>query len=215
MSGTRDLRHRALRMGALAESILGRALRAVRERDFALAQHIDAEDLEIDRLELELDEAILKELALRAHSPEQLRLVIAVKSMIIDLERVGDLARNIAGSGVRLAARAETLWLERLEPLEDGATQLLRDALDCFAELDPDLARRVIAGDDAIDALEQRLVHELVAALRERPEAAEQLVELILITHNLERIADHATNIAEDVILVTEARNVKHAEKLG
>jgi phosphate transport system protein len=202
-------------MGALAESILGRALRSVRERDFVLAQHIDAEDLEIDRLELELDEAILKELALRAPSAEQLRLVIAVKSMIIDLERVGDLARNIAGSGVRLAARAETSWSAWLEPLEEAATQLLRDALDCFAELDSDLARRVIAGDDAVDALEQRIVRDLVAVLRERPDAAEPLVELILISHNLERIADHATNIAEDVILVTEARNVKHAEKLG
>src|SRR5690349_3596943 len=136
MGGTRDLRQNALRMGALAESILSGAIRSVRERDPGLAPRIDAADLEIDRLELELDEAILKELALSAHAPNELRLVIAVKSMIVDLERVGDLARNIAASGARLAARAETPWTERLERLEDGAVSLLRRALDCFQELD-------------------------------------------------------------------------------
>jgi phosphate transport system protein len=214
MAGTRDLRQNALRMGALAESILGKAVRALRERDTVLAQRIESDDLEIDRLELELDEAILKELALRAHAPEELRLVIAVKSMIVDLERVGDLARNIARSASRLAGRAETPWTARLEWLEDGAMQLLHESLDCFQELDPDLARAVIAGDDEIDALQDSIVRELIAGIRERPDLAAQLVDLILIAENLERIADHATNIAEDVILVTEGRNVKHAGKL-
>jgi phosphate transport system protein len=215
MAGTRDLRQNALRMGALAESILGKAIRAVRERDFALTQRIDADDLEIDRLELELDEAVLKELSLRVPSSEDLRLVIAVKSMVIDLERVGDLSRNIARSAARLAGRAETQWTARLEWLEDAAVSLLHEALDCFQELDPDLARAVIAGDDEIDAHQDGIVVELIAAIRERPEISAQLVDLILIAENLERIADHATNIAEDVILVTEGRNVKHARKLG
>jgi phosphate transport system protein len=215
MPGTRDLRQNALRMGALAEAILGRAIRALRERDLELAQRIDADDLEIDRLELELDEAILKELAWRGQSAEDLRMVIAVKSMSIDLERVGDLARNIAHSAARLAGRAETPWTARLEWLQDGAVSLLHQALDCFQELDADLAREVIAGDDAIDAFQDSIVRELIAGIGERPDLVAQLVDLILIAEGLERIADHATNIAEDVILVTEGRNVKHAEKLG
>jgi len=215
MAGTRDLRQRALRMGALAESILGSALRAVRERDPALAQRVVSDDLEIDRLEVELDEAILKELSLRpGAAPQDLHMIIAVKSMIVDLERVGDLARNIASSGERLAGLAETRWTARLEPLEDAATQLLHRALDCFQELNPALARVVIAGDDEVDRLQRYLLRDLVAAIRERPDLASQLVSLILITEHLERIADHATNIAEDVILVTEGRNVKHSKKL-
>jgi phosphate transport system protein len=215
MSGTRGLRQSALRMAALAESILARAIASLRDRDVELAARIDAEDLEIDRLELEIDDAILAELPRWAAVKDELRMVLAVKSMIVDLERVGDLARSIARSGARLAALEETPWAARLEPLEDAAAGLLRAALDSFQELDPDLARSVIDGDDAVDELHAGLVRELIGALGKHPECAAQLVHLLLISEGLERIADHATNVAEDVILVTEARSVKHAQKLG
>ena len=141
--------------------------------------------------------------------------MIAIKSMATDLERVGDLARNIAKSGGRLAERSRTALPPRLEPLEDATRQLLRRALDCFQALDAEGARAAIAADDEVDELQDRIVGELVAEIGARPDAAPQAVDVILIAESLERIADHATNIAEDVILVAEARNVKHAQKLA
>jgi len=215
MSMTSELRQRILKMGALAEEILAKSLTVVRERAYALASEVQIDDLEIDRLDVELDEEILRALALRSPVAQDLRLVIAVKSMATDLERVGDLARNIARSGERLAERSVTDLPARLGRLEREATSLLRAALDAFRDLDAHAARNVIQGDDVVDALQDQLVRELVAHIGDHPNNASQAVDVILIAESLERIGDHATNIAEDVILVAEARNVKHAEKLG
>jgi phosphate transport system protein len=209
-----DLERQILQMGALAERILERAIRAVRDRDLRLAEAVDRDDLEIDRLEVALDAGILRALALQAPVAEDLRRVIAIKAMAVDLERVGDLARNIARAAGRLAERAATDLPARLEPLEREAREMLRRALDAFQSLDPAAARAVIAADDRADALKDELVTELIAWIGRRPELAAQAVDAILIAENLERVADHATNVAEDVILVAEARIVKHAEKL-
>jgi len=215
MSMTSELRQRILKMGALAEGILAKALCVVRDRAYALAGEVQIDDLEIDRLDIELDDEILRALALRSPVAQDLRLVIAVKSMATDLERVGDLARNIARSGQRLAERPGTDLPARLAKLEREASGLLRAALDAFRDGDAEAARRVIAGDDAVDSLQDQLVREMVTHIEDHPAAASQAVDVILIAESLERIGDHATNIAEDVILVAEARNVKHAEKLG
>jgi len=215
MSMTSELRQRILKMGALAEEILAKATVVVRERDYALASQVQIDDLEIDRLDVELDEEILRALALRSPVAQDLRLVIAVKSMATDLERVGDLARNIARSGERLAERPVTDLPARLAKLEREATNLLRASLDAFRDNDANAARIVIAGDDVVDAMQDQLVREMVAHIGQHPTMASQAVDVILIAESLERIGDHATNIAEDVILVAEARNVKHAEKLG
>jgi phosphate transport system protein len=209
-----DLERQILQMGALAERILERSIRAVRERDLPLAEAVDLDDLEIDRLEVTLDAGILRALALQAPVAEDLRRVMAIKAMAVDLERVGDLARNIARAAVRLAERPTTEFPARLEPLEREACDMLRHALDAFQAVDPVAARAVIAGDDRADALKDEIVSELIAAFGRAPELAAQAVDAILIAENLERVADHATNVAEDVILVAEARNVKHAEKL-
>jgi phosphate transport system protein len=199
----------------MAEEILAKSLTVVRERAYALASEVQIDDLEIDRLDIELDEEILRALALRSPVAQDLRLVIAVKSMATDLERVGDLARNIARSGERLAERSVTDLPARLARLEREATNLLRAALDAFRDGDAQAARNVIQGDDVVDALQDQLVRELVAHIGDHPSTASQAVDVILIAESLERIGDHATNIAEDVILVAEARNVKHAVKLG
>jgi phosphate transport system protein len=209
-----DLERQILQMGALAERILERAIRAVRDRDLPLAEEVDRDDLEIDRLEVALDGGILRALALQAPVAEDLRRVMAIKAMAVDLERVGDLARNIARAAARLAERPTTDFPARLEPLEREACEMLRRALDAFQSRDANAARAVIAADDRADALKDQLVRELIASIGRSPELAAQAVDAILIAENLERVADHATNVAEDVILVTEARIVKHAEKL-
>jgi phosphate transport system protein len=209
------LRQLILRMGALAEAILAKALRCVAERDRALGEEVQQDDLEIDRLDVAIDDAILRALALQAPVAEDLRQVIAIKTMATDLERIGDIARNIAKSGLRLAERPKTALPDRLERLQTEASRQLRAALDSFQTLDVAAARAVIAGDDRVDELQDGLVRELIDGMADDPTHAAQAVDVIFIAESLERVGDHATNIAEDVILAVEARNVKHAEKLA
>jgi phosphate transport system protein len=209
------LRELILRMGALAEAILAKSLACVAQRDRALASAVQGDDLEIDRLDVAIDDAILRALALQAPVAEDLRQVIAIKTMATDLERIGDIARNIAKSGLRLAERPHTPLPARLEPLQNEASRQLRAALDSFQSLDAGLARAVIAGDDRVDELQDALVRELIDGISRDPATAAQAIDVIFIAESLERVGDHATNVAEDVILAVEARNVKHAEKLA
>jgi len=210
-----SLREMALRMGSLAEAILGKALRAVWERDSALAREVVIDDLEIDRLDLAIDECVLRALALQAPLADDLRKVIAIKMMASDLERVGDLSRNIAKSGERLIARPLVRPPAQLLALADAAQRMLRDALDSFAQSDTERAREVLLADDRVDRDQDRVVESLIREIGEHPELSPQEVDLILIAETLERVGDHATNIAEDVILAAEARNLKHADKLA
>jgi phosphate transport system protein len=131
-----------------------------------------------------------------------------------DLERVGDLARNIAKSALRLSAQSEVMLPAKLQELAAESRRLLRESIDAFNDLDPGKAEGVLREDDLIDASEGQVIQDAIRALGRNPDIAPQEVDFILVAKNLERVADHATNIAEDVILATQARNVKHAEKL-
>jgi phosphate transport system protein len=210
-----ELRKKLLRMGSLAEAILEKALRALWGRDRALAEEVARDDLDIDRLDVEIDEAVLRVLALQAPVANDLRHVVAVKMIATDLERVGDLARNIAKSALRLHAQPQAELPAKLRELADESKRLLREALDSFSDLDAGKAAGVLREDDVVDRSEGQVIQEAIRALGRNPDHAPQEVDFILVAKNLERVADHATNIAEDVILVTEARNVKHAEKLA
>ena len=210
-----ELRRKLLRMGSLAEAILEKALRSLWERNPALAAEVRRDDLEIDRLDVEIDEDVLRLLALQAPVADDLRHVFATRMIATDLERVGDLARNIAKSAIRLAARPDAPVPAKLRELADEVRRLLREALDSWSDLDPGKAEGVMREDDVVDRDEGQVIEEAVRALGRSPELAPQEVDFILLAKNLELIADHATNIAEDVILATQARNVKHAEKLG
>jgi len=209
-----ELREMTLRMGGLAEAILAKALRAVTERRADLAQEVQRDDLEIDRLDVAIDERVLRALALQAPVAEDLRQVLAIKMITTDVERVGDIARNIGKSALRLADRPIVTLPARLGDLADEARDLLKAALDSFAERDAAKARAVLAGDDQIDEDQDRIVREALEEISAHPELSSQEIDLILIAKNLERVGDHATNIAESVVLATEALNLKHAEKL-
>jgi len=210
-----DLRELLLRMGSLSEAILDKAIRAVWERRADLAHEVRIDDLEIDRLDVEIDEAVLRALALQAPVAEDLRQVIAIKMMATDLERVGDLARNIAKSALRLAEKPPLAFPPKLQEVADGARRLVKLALDSFVDADPAKAQAVLDADDRVDDDQERVVREAIAEIGAHPELTSQQLDLILIAKHLERVADHATNIAEDTILATQARNVKHAQKLG
>jgi phosphate transport system protein len=210
-----DLRETALRMGSRAEAILEKALRALLERDVRLASEVQHDDVEIDRLDVEIDDAVLRALALQAPVAGDLREVVAIKMIATDLERVGDLARNIAKSAERLANEVEVPLPPALLKLASGARQQLRRSLDAYGNCDATAARVVMTEDDVIDLAEDQVVLDELAEIAREPETAKQAVDVILIAKNLERVGDHATNIAEDVILVAEARNVKHNAKLA
>jgi phosphate transport system protein len=211
----KDLRELLLLMGSRSEAILDKAVRSIVERDAQLAGQVEGDDREIDRLDVRVDEAVLRALALQAPVGSDLREVVASKMIAADLERVGDLARNIAKSAIRLARRPETPLPDAMLRLARSSQEMLRRALNAFSEVDAQLARAVLEQDDAIDAAQDQIVLLGLETISRQPDSASQGVDLILVAKNLERVGDHATNIAEDVILMAEARNVKHAAKLG
>ncbi len=202
-------------MGIRSEAILDKALRAVFERDAELAVQVNDDDVEIDRLDVEIDDQVLKTLALQAPVAEDLREVIAIKMIANDLERVGDLARNIAKSAARLSRQPRAVVPRTLRELGRDTQHALRQALDAFGNTDAGVARNVLKGDETIDAEEDLVVLAALEAIDKHPENASEAVDMILIAKHLERVADHATNVAESVILVAEARNVKHYAKLA
>ena len=208
------LRQVLLRMGGLAEAILAKSLRALAERDEATAHAVERDDLAIDRLDVEIDRAVLELLALQAPVAHDLRQTIAIKTAALALERVGDLARNIAESAIRLIDQPSLSLPPVLESLSVESRRVLATSLDAFADTDPDKARSVLAADDRIDSEEAEVIRDAVEAIRTRPEISGQAVEFILIAKSLERVGDHATNIAEDVIMVAESVNLKHAAKI-
>jgi phosphate transport system protein len=206
------LRERLFRMGGRAEAIIDKAVRAVWERDAALAAEVKTDDVEIDRLEVAIDEAVLKALALQAPVAEDLREVLAIKMIATDLERVGDLARNVAKSALRLAAQPEAALPAKLRELAEEARRVLRESLDSFSDLDADKAESVLREDDAVDASESQVIQDAIRALGVNPDLAPQEVDFILVAKNLERVADHATNIAEDVLYMVEGEIQRHIE---
>jgi phosphate transport system protein len=210
-----ELRDSLLRMGGLAEAILDKALGAVWRLDPATAREVKHDDLEIDRLDLVIDESVLRILATQAPVADDLRSVIAAKMIATDLERVGDLSRNIAKGALRLAEQSGVAVPPRLRSLGDDVQRLLHRALDSFADGDAAVAAAVLEQDDQVDEDQDTVIRAAIQEITGRPDLVSQGVDFIQIAKNLERVADHATNIAEDVILVTEARNVKHAAKLG
>lgn len=208
------LRQQVLRMGHLAETILEKSLRSVWERSADLAREVADDDLAIDRLDVEIDRAVLEALALQAPVARDLRQVIAIKTAATDLERVGDLARNIAKCSLRLADREPVTTPALLRTLASESQRQLKNALASFADCDPLAAREVLAADDQIDQDEAATIRAALEEIERTPETSAQEVDFILIAKNLERVGDHATNLAEDVVLVAESRNLKHAEKL-
>jgi phosphate transport system protein len=209
-----ELRETIFRMGSRSEAILAKSLRALWSRDTALADEVKGDDLEIDRLDVTVDDAVLKALALGQPLAEDLRKVVAIKMIATDLERVGDLARNVAASAKRLASVGVSTP-DKLRKLADLTQGLLRESLDSLADLDAAKARHVLDGDDAIDSLQDEVVRDEIGRISAQPQGAPSTVDVILVAESLERVGDHATNIAEEVVLMAEAKNLKHAAKLG
>ena len=205
-----QLKARLLEMGGLAEDRVRSAIRALVERDPELVDQVLAGDQPINQLHIEIDSRCFKMLALHQPMAVDLRAIVSGVKINTDLERVGDLAINIAEAGRRYLRHAPVKELIDIPRMADIAQRMLRDALDSYVRRDLALARHVLNEDDALDALKTQVFRDLLNFMLGDPHTIEPSLDLILVSRHLERIGDHATNIAEDVIFMVSARDVRH-----
>ena len=204
------LKQRLLTMGGLAEERVRESVRSLTDRDAAAIDGVLNGDEPINDLHMEVDDRCFKLLALHQPMAADLRVIVAAVKINTDLERVGDLAVNIAEAGKRYLQHPPVKPLIDIPRMGDLAQKMLRDALDAFVRRDMMLAEAVLAADDALDGLKSQIFRELLTYMLQTPETIEPALDLILISRHLERIGDHATNIAEDVIFMVSAKDVRH-----
>jgi phosphate transport system protein len=205
------LEGRLLEMGGLAEERVRAAVQGLVSREIAAIEAVVEGDEPINRLHIEVDNQSLRLLALHQPMATDLRAIVAAVKINSDLERVGDLAVNIAGAARRYADHPPVKPLIDIPQMGEIAQRMLRDALDSYVKRDTVLARAVLNADDALDALKVRIFRELLACMLQDHSVIEPALDLILVSRHLERIGDHATNIAEDVIFMVAADDVRHA----
>jgi phosphate transport system protein len=204
------LKNRLLGMGALVEERVHLAMQALMERRIEAAEAIVAGDSDVNEMQIEIDDRCLKLLALQQPMASDVRLITSAMKINADLERIGDQAVNIAENAIKVAAAPPLRPIIDLPRMAELAEAMTRDSLDAFVRRDAGLARDILARDDEVDGLKDTIFRFLLTYMRADPGTIERALALILISRNLERIADHATNIAEDVIFLVEARDVRH-----
>jgi phosphate transport system protein len=201
-------------MGETAVRQVSDAMRALVEADVGLADRVIAADDELDNLEIKIDNEAIRYMNLRAPIATELRLVIVGMKASHDLERVGDEATGIAKRAVRLAAEPPLKPYVDLPRMANMAEEMLRDALDCFLNGDTDKAVAVIRRDAEVDAINKQLYRELTSFMIEQPGTISRAIELMFISKSIERIADHATNIAEEMIYLAKGKDVRHDDSV-
>ncbi len=209
------LKTRLLEMGGLAEERVRAAVRSLVDRDRPGIDAAIRGDEPINALHIEIDSRCFTLLALHQPMASDLRTIVAAVKINTDLERVGDLAVNIGEAARRYVEHPPVKPLIDIPRMGDIAQAMLRDALDAFVRRDTVLAQRVLDEDDILDGLKTQIFRELLTHMLETPAIVEPALDLILISRHLERIGDHATNIAEDVIFMVSARDVRHGGPEG
>jgi phosphate transport system protein len=204
------LKSQLLTMGGLVENRIHRAVDSLIHRKEEEAQRVIDSDVEINNLQIEIDERCLKILATQTPVAVDLRFIAAAMKINSDLERMGDQAVNIAENTLKCLDKPPLKPFIDLPRMAALAQEMTRDSLDAFVRRDADLARDVLRRDDVVDDLKDQIFRELLTYMMADPGTIERALSLILISRNLERVADHATNIAEDVIFMVEAKDVRH-----
>jgi phosphate transport system protein len=204
------LKAKLLEMGGLAEERVYQSVQALTDRDAAGVERVLAGDEPINRLHIEIDGRGFRLLALHQPVATDLRMIVSAIKINTDLERIGDLAINIAEAARRYLKHPPVKPLIDIPQMAAIAQAMLRDALDAFVRRDPALAQAVLDRDDRLDALKTQVFRELLTYMLQDPSTIEPGLDLILVSRHLERIGDHATNIAEDVIFMVSARDVRH-----
>ena len=204
------LQGRLLEMGGLAEERVRAAVHGLVTRDAAIIEKVMRGDEPINELHIEIDNRCFTLLALYQPMASDLRSIVAAVKINTDLERVGDLAVNIAEAARRYTSHPAVKKLIDIPQMGDIAQAMLRDALDSFVRRDTRLAHQVLNEDDRLDGLKTQVFRELLTYMLDDPLTVEPALDLILVSRHLERIGDHATNIAEDVIFMVSALDVRH-----
>jgi phosphate transport system protein len=209
------LKQKILEVGGLVEEAIANAISAMLNRDGKLAQRVITDDTAIDQMEVEVEEDCLKILALYQPVAADLRFVVAILKINNDLERIGDLARNIA-KRVNYLSKSDPIELPfSLREMTTKVQSMVRMSLDALVNGDPSLARQVREEDDAVDNERKKIADHIISLIKKMPERVEYLLKLNSVSKHLERIADMATNIAEDVIYMVEGEIVRHRLKDG
>ena len=205
-----DLKSALLRMAALVEEQIARSITAMMERDVALCDQVIRGDQPIDAMELEIDDQCIRLLALQHPIARDLRFVAASMKITIDLERLGDIAVNIAKKTKRLVGMPLLKPIVDIPRMAEMSQSMVKDSLNAFVRGDEQLAVDVCVRDEAVNQLQDQVFQDLVTAMVEDSATVPQALQLIFISRHVERLADHATNIAEGVVYFSEGRVIKH-----
>ena len=205
-----QLKRRLLEMGGLAEDRVRAAVEGLVSRDVTIVDRVLSGDGPINRLHIEIDNRCFTLLALYQPMAVDLRAIVSAVKINTDLERVGDLAINVAEAVTRYLRHPPVKELIDIPRMAGIAQTMLRDALDAYVRRDTDMAQAVLDQDDELDGLKTQVFRELLTYMLQDPAKIEPALDLILISRHLERIGDHATNLAEDVIFMVLAKDVRH-----
>jgi phosphate transport system protein len=204
------LKQTLLAMGALVEDQIRRVMRALVERDSDLAQDVIDRDRQVNAYDVEVDEKCVELLALYQPAAGDLRFITTAMKIVTDLERIGDQAVNIAQRALELNREPQLKPYIDLPRMADNAQRMVKESLDAFVARDTGLARRVCTEDSTVDDLKEQIFRELLTFMMEDPRTIPRAIRLIFISRFLERVADHATNIAEMVVYMVESKMVRH-----
>jgi phosphate transport system protein len=205
-----ELKEKILLLGGTVEEMIASAMTSLLSREPALARGVIASDPKVDAAELDVDHLCLSLLALRQPAASDLRFIATALKIVTDLERIGDLAVNIAERSVELSEEPPLKPYIDIPRMGAAASDMLHQALDAFVNRNPDQARKVLEADAAVDDLYVQLFRELLTYMIEEPKNVSRALRITFIAKYLERIADHATNIAQMVIFMCEGRDVRH-----
>jgi phosphate transport system protein len=205
-----QLKGKLLEMSVLVEAAVQRSVAAVAQKDRSAADQVFRDEERINALEMEIDEFAINLLATQQPLAADLRLVVAALKINTDLERMGDLSVTIAERAISLLSEPVIKPMMDIRHMSALVESMVRKSLDAFVANDADMARSVLASDDAVDSLRTASYHELISYMEKDPQNIPQALDLIGITRSLERIADHSTNIAEDVLFLVKGIDVRH-----
>jgi phosphate transport system protein len=204
------LKQTLLRMAAKAETMIHQSVQALVQRDLSIGDEIPFLETEVNKLQLEVDDRCFKLLALQQPMAHDLRFIIAAMKISSDLERIADQSVNIMENTGVLLQFPELKPLIDIPQMAEIAKMMVRESLDAFVDADASRAREVVLQDDRVDALKNQVFRELLTYMISDPRTIQVGLQLILVARHLERIADHATNIAEDVVYMVEAKDIRH-----
>jgi len=204
------LKQTLLAMGGLVEDQIRRVMTALLERDSELAQEVIDRDAQVNAYDIEVDEKSVELLALHQPTAGDLRFITTAMKIVTDLERIGDQAVNIAQRALELNREPQLKPYIDLPRMAENSQRMVKESLDAFVTRDTELARRVCAEDAEVDALKEQIFRELLTFMMEDARTISRAIRLILISRFLERVADHATNIAEMVVYMVESKIVRH-----